>query len=76
MKKSDIAMVVLVAAISVVIAFVIAQQVFSGYETGKTKVKTIEKIEADVVQPDPNIFNKNAINPSVPVELLDSSKED
>jgi len=69
MKKSDIAMIILIASISIVVAYFAAKAVFGGVYTGKATVKTIDKIESSVVTPDPEIFNKDAINPAVQVQI-------
>jgi hypothetical protein len=66
MKKSDIAMIVLIASFSVVIAFVVANQLpFLKPPAKGESVKTTEKISAEVGKPDTKVFNGNAINPTV-----------
>lgn len=69
MKKSDLAMLLLIASVSVMTAFFIAKSVIGDVSNETAKVKTIELIKPDIVSPDPEIFNKDAINPAVPVEL-------
>ena len=76
MKKSDVAMIVLIASISVVIAFFIAQSIFGSIDESTATVKTIDKIESSVTEPGSNIFNKSAINPTVEVQIRsDNSPE-
>ena len=66
MKKSDIAMVVLIASVSVMISFVIANQIsFLKPPQKGEDVKTIEKINPDVAAPDTKVFRADAINPTV-----------
>ena len=69
MKKTDIAMIILIASVSVLIAFFIAKSLFGDVYTGSVRVKTIDKIDAVIVNPNPDIFNKNAINPAVQVQI-------
>lgn len=69
MKKTDIAMLVLIASISVIIAFFVAKAIFGDVYTGTAKIKTIDKIESSIVEPSTEIFNKDAINPSVQVQI-------
>lgn len=66
MKKSDIAMIILIASFSIMMAFLIANQLpfLKPPEKGQ-KVKTTEAITATVEKPDAKIFNANAINPTV-----------
>ena len=66
MKKTDIAMIILIAGVSVVLAFVIANQLtfLKPPEKGQA-VKTVETINQTVDQPDTTVFNAGAINPTV-----------
>lgn len=69
MKKTDIAMIILIAAVSVMVSFFVAKSIFGDVYTGTAKVKTIDKIDATIVEPSSDIFNKNAINPAVQVQI-------
>jgi len=69
MKKSDIAMIILIASVSVIVAFFVAKAVFGDVYTGTAKVKTIDRIDSYIEIPSPDIFNKNAINPAVQVQI-------
>jgi hypothetical protein len=67
MKKTDIAMIIFIASISILIAYFVAKGVLGDVKNQSVKVKVAEKITTEVVDPDPKIFNKNAINPTVEV---------
>lgn len=68
MKKTDIAMIVLVASLGVIIAYLIASNMsFLKLPDNGIKVKTVRKISSDVTQPNKDIFNKDAVNPTVEV---------
>ncbi|MET0980047.1 MAG: hypothetical protein ABWX90_02225 [Candidatus Saccharimonadales bacterium] len=67
MKKSDLAMIVLIASMSVLIAYFVAKGVVGDVQSQSVKVKVAEPITADVEEPDAKIFNTNAINPTVEV---------
>lgn len=67
MKKSDIAMIILIASISVLIAYFIAQAVIGDVQNESVQVKTIDPITTEIVEPDPTVFNSRAINPTVEV---------
>lgn len=69
MKKTDIAMIIFIASISMLVAYFIAKAIFGGVYDGSSRVKVIDSISSEVVQPDPAIFNKNAINPAVQVQV-------
>ena len=76
MKKTDIAMVILIASVTVIIAFVVGNQItfLKPPEKGQ-KVKTIEKISGTVTEPDPKVFNAEAINPTVQTVISGQASE-
>lgn len=66
MKKSDIAMIILIASVSAMIAFAVANAIPAlKPPTGGEKVKTIAEYNDEVKTPDPKTFNSEAINPTV-----------
>ena len=66
MKKTDIAMIILIASISVVVAFFVASNIpFLQMPQRGTKVETVEKLSDTIDEPDSAVFNKEAINPAV-----------
>lgn len=69
MKNSDIAMIVLIASISVALAFFVANSLpFLKVDEQSAKVPTIESIPYGISEsdmPDPMVFNEDAINPTV-----------
>lgn len=69
MKKTDIATLILIAFISVIVAYFATKAVFGGVYTGKAVVKTIDRIDSDIATPSPDIFNKDAINPAVQIQI-------
>lgn len=66
MKKSDIAMIILIASVSVILSFAIANQLsfLKPPEKGQ-QVKTAEPIDSKVDEPDKTVFRSDAINPTV-----------
>ena len=71
MKRSDIAAIVLIAALSVTVAYFVAGAVVGTPSSESVKVQTAEPITATIQEPDPAIFNKDAINPTVEVTIGD-----
>jgi hypothetical protein len=76
MKKSDIAMIILIASISVLVAYFVAKAIVGDVQNESVKVKTTEAISTDVVQPDTTVFNSNAINPTVEVIIGGDKSQD
>lgn len=71
MKNTDIAALILIASISMVIAYFVADAVIGKPTSESVKVKTIERISSDIQEPDKSIFNEDAINPTVEVIIGD-----
>lgn len=68
MKKTDIAMIILVASFGIIVAYLIAINLsFLKLPENGVKVQTIRKISSDVTQPNKDVFNKEAVNPTVEV---------
>jgi hypothetical protein len=67
MKKSDIAMIILIASISMLVAYFVSKSILGDVGAQSVKVKTAEKITTEVTKPDPSVFNSSAINPTVEV---------
>ncbi len=75
MKKNEIALLILIIAISVGIAYAIGQSIFGKATTKPVEVETATTISAEIEQPNETIFNENAINPTVPVKIGDPSNQ-
>lgn len=65
MKKNDIAALILIASISVAVAYFTANALIGAPKQSAQKVDVAEKISPGVTSPDSRIFNKDAINPTV-----------
>ncbi len=70
MKSTDIAMIILIASVSVGIAYA-AVSAIPGLKQSEepVKVKTIQKYTTDLSEPNAKVFNKDAINPTVDVTI-------
>ena len=70
MKKTDIAMIILIASVSVGVAYGAVSAIPGLKQSDEpVKVKTIEKYAAGLDEPDPEVFNSEAINPTVDVTI-------
>lgn len=77
MKKSDIAMIILIASASVMISFFIVNSLpFFQVQDSGVEVPTIEAISEEVAEPDIDVFNSQAINPTVPTVIGGGSSPD
>jgi len=75
MKKSDIAMIILIASISMLVSYFVAKAIVGDTKDEAVKVKTAEPISTNIDEPDSSIFNSNAINPTVEVIIGNGSTQ-
>ena len=67
MKQSDIFTIIIIASIGMVGAFFASNALLGDPNELMLKHKTISQITPDLVAPDPETFNQDAINPTVEV---------
>lgn len=75
MKKTDIAMIIFIAGISILLAYVIVNSMVSGLKNEPVKVPTAKAISTEVPEPDKTIFNSGAINPTISTNIGDTSNQ-
>lgn len=68
MKQSDIFSLILVASVGTLVAFFACRAIMGDPNNAQTKFTTVNKVvSAALAQPDPEIFNSTAINPTIEV---------
>ena len=67
MKRSDIFTITFVASVGILLTFIASSFLLGDPDARYLKHKTIGKITADLTNPDPEVFNVDAINPTVEV---------
>ena len=67
MRRSDIITIALVAVIGLFCTYFLGQAIIGDPNEATASVKVIEPITVDLVNPDSEVFNENAINPTVEV---------
>lgn len=77
MKKTDVAMIILIAGVCAAIAFVVANQIPAlKVDTTGDKVPTTEAIETTVVPPSTEVFSGDGINPTIQTVIGGESSTD
>lgn len=71
MKQSDIFTIILVSAIGIIVSAFMVNILLGNVEDKSMTIKNIEVIEADVPMPEADVFNADAINPTVEVYVGD-----
>ena len=69
MKKNDIALIVLIVSISLVTSFFVVGTILGEPKKANVRVEVIDQISSDIVQPPNTIFNKDALNPTVVIQI-------
>jgi hypothetical protein len=75
-KKSDIATIILIASLSTLVAYFIANAVLGDPNDEKVEVEYMNVVAAEVEEPDPEVFNVLAINPTVEVIIGEDKPTD
>ena len=75
MKRTEIAMIIFIASISILVSYFVANAIIGDAKSGAVTVKTADKISQEVKQPDSRVFNKDAVNPTVEVHIGDEGKQ-
>lgn len=73
MKKTDIAMIMLITSISLVVSYFVVGSIPALQGSNEpVDVEVIDKYSATIDDIDPTIFNGDAINPTVEVNIGDT----
>lgn len=75
MKKNEIALLILIVSVAMVVTYFTIGAFIPEPGKEKVKVEVAEAIAPDVVEPSKNIFNKDAINPTVKVSIGNQSNQ-
>lgn len=75
MKRNDIALIILIASITLVISFLLVKTIFGEPQSAAVKVEKIAPISGNITQPPVSIFNKEAINPTVVIQIGNAANQ-
>lgn len=67
MKKSDIISTVLIGIVGFIIAYFSVNAILGDPDKKTVSFKTMDVVSASLDEPDPEVFNRNALNPTVEV---------
>jgi hypothetical protein len=68
MKKTDIAMIILIAGVGILVAYFIAVNIpFLKIPEKGVEVQTVDPIRSEISEPSKSVFNAEAINPTVEI---------
>lgn len=76
MKRSDIVSIILVASVGMIATFFLGQAVLGDPNEKSVSYKVVQEITDDLQMPDEEVFNADAVNPTVEVYVGDCEDVD
>jgi len=73
MKQKDVALIILISAISAVVSFTVSNILFSTPQNRQQKVAVIDKISTQFSTPNSQFFNSQSIDPTQLIEVQTSN---
>ena len=73
MKQKDIALIIIIAAVSGFASFFISRMIFSTPQNRQQQVEVIDVISSQFNTPSSKYFNQDSINPAQMVEVGDNN---
>jgi hypothetical protein len=64
MKQKDIALIIVIVAVSAILSFVVGRLVFTGPKNRQQTIEIVDPISTEFPQPDSKYFNSRAIDPT------------
>ncbi len=74
-KQSEMAMIILVAAISLVTAYWLGGMLINSPEQRNTTVEIAIPFGSEFSEPSKKIFNENSVNPTEKIQIGDADKD-
>jgi hypothetical protein cdiviTM7_02684 len=74
MKQSDIFSIIIIATVGTLATYLGINSLLGDPNLRSEKIKTIEPISAELKEPDSELFNPDAINPTVEVYIGDCNE--
>lgn len=69
MNKNQIAILVLIVAVAGLASYFAGSALLGDKVSKPVNVEIIDPLSADIVAPDPTVFTRDAINPTVPIAI-------
>lgn len=69
MKKNDIALIILIVSLSLVASYFLLSALIGEPGANSSEVEVVEPISAELTEPSERVFNADAIDPTVVIEI-------
>ena len=75
LKQSDIAVIILVMAIAMTVAYFIGSSLINTSQSRSVRVEEVVPISSEIPVPDPKIYAEGYINPAEDIEVGNSNNQ-
>jgi hypothetical protein len=75
MKQKDIALIIVVAVVSVVVATLMSNVLFASTGAKEQQAETVDAISADFANPDSKYFNSTSVDPTETIRIGDTTNQ-
>jgi len=75
MKQKDIALIIVIAAVSAIVSFVVSGKIFVTPANRQQHVEVVDVIKSEFQQPSNKYFNKDSIDPTQLVTIGDNDNQ-
>lgn len=75
MKRKDIALIVVIVVFAGILSLLISNAFFTPDSNKSLEAEIADPITAEFQQPDPRVFNEDAINPTKLIQIGDSNNK-
>lgn len=75
MKRNDIALIILIVSVSAVVTYFIGKAIIGDSSAKQVTAEVVGPITANLTAPSKTIFNKDAINPTVVIQIGSPSNQ-
>lgn len=76
MKKNEIALLIIIVSVTLIATYAIGNALFGQVTLQPVDIRTAEAINPEITnEPDPAVFNSDAINPAVSATIGDQSNQ-
>lgn len=75
MKRNEFALIIIIVSVVIMVTYLIANSFFGQTTLQPVTVPKANLITTAIQQPDPSVFNKDAINPAVTITIGDQANQ-
>ncbi|MGB3024063.1 MAG: hypothetical protein WBB39_04660 [Candidatus Saccharimonadales bacterium] len=75
MKRNDVAIIILIASLCLLAGYFVGKTLLGAPQDRKVEVEKVDVIQTTITEPSKKVFNDQAINPAVPIQIGNSANK-